>query len=463
MCPSIPTYNAQRNIQARTAAPFRQEASQPFEDQQKVLGVMQGIAQDMSHANDVMQANEARSKYGVRATEIQMRAQADPDYKNSDKYIKELEKAKTESLMGINNQEVANQIRSELDYDRAVTGLKINHNFQSKQREANKYDLQQNVQREYNTIATTNHPNEKIQASANIDKYINESLSSGVITQEDADKIRRGSEINSIQNLMYLDPQKAVDQINEANLSPEEKGKLTEEAKSIQKKNEEYADWQLQQIQKQATIDLSDALYNNNLTPQMVRDMQQKGIIDSDTAAIFDSIALNKADFPEPPSTAQPNYFIRLLEDSMGDKKQIQRTMADAAKAYSEHKMGTSQYAYFIQSSKETFERQSKGIFTPSKEQKGVGSAIDGIKSFFDNLGKSGKESEENLYEGVNKFFDRFKPGQDPDVIKKQIINEKVLEEKPDVSAFPSEGKIMIDGNGNKALVFPDGRIEEDK
>lgn len=464
MCPVIPQYTAQRNINANQAAPFRNEASQDFENQQKILGTLQQITQKWSDAHDVMQATEAKTKYDVRATDIQARAQADQNYRNSGQYIKELEKAKTESLVGIDNQAVANQIRMDLDHDSAVTGIKIDRQFKAKQMDANKYNLQLSVQNDYNKLLTTNNPNERANIQLGIDKSLNANLASGVITQEEADKIKKGSEVNSIQNLMYIDPQRAISQINESDLSSEEKGKLIEDAHSIDKKNKEFAEWQLQQTQTQSTIELSEALHNKTLTPAMVRDMQQKGIIDSETAAIFDSIALNKTyEIPETTSKAEPDYFLRLIEDSMGDTKQINRVMKDAAQAYGDHKIGTNQYLYFIQSAKETFDRQSRGIFTPSKEQKGVNSAVEGIKSFFNNLKKSGKEDEKNMREGINKFFDRFKPGEDPNVIKSQIINEKVLEEHPDVSAFPSDGKIMIDKNGNKALVFPDGHIEEVK
>ena len=125
MSPVLPGYNSQRNINANTPEPLRNEATQPFQDQQKILGTMQQITQQWSNANDVMQYTEAKAKNGLLIADIESRANADPDFKNSEKYYKELEDAKKLSTSGISNQEVASKANIEFDTDLAITKMKI--------------------------------------------------------------------------------------------------------------------------------------------------------------------------------------------------------------------------------------------------------------------------------------------------------------------------------------------------
>lgn len=55
----------------------------------------------------------------------------------------------------------------------------------------------------------------------------------------------------------------------------------------------------------------------------------------------------------------------------------------------------------------------------------------------------------------------QLKNNQDLIDLSKNIIKQDVLNDNPKFSSFPKEGKIMIDSQGNKARVYPDGSVEE--
>ena len=457
--PQLPVYEARGNIQARTSAPLRNEAGASFEQDRQVLGTLQNITQQWQDANDVMQYTEAKANFGVAVADIQTRAYQDPDYKNAEKYNKELIQARKNSLMGISNQQIAGRIGTEFDYETEVAQIKMGAQFKQKQIAHNQVMVKTNLDTLLQNKLTAATPAESEQYNLKIQELLTLNVGTGVLSPEEAGEILKKSAYESAENMVYADPDFAIQKLESENLGFDErtKNKLIGEAQQLIKKREDLAEWQLQQNQTQATIGLSEALSNNTLSPQMVRKMQQEGVIDTETAAIFDSIALKKTyEVPEATSLGEPDYFLRLLDDSMGDKRQIKKIMGDAARAYGDHKIGTNQYLYFIQNAKETFERQGRGEFTKSSGQNKFQGAIEGIKSFF-----TGKDKEQK--EALNEFTDRAKPGEDPNKAKDEVLNEYRVKAKPEIISHPETGKMMVDKNGNRAIVYPDGRVEEVK
>ena len=105
--PILPVYDAKRNINAIPAAPLENQAAEPWKQAQKATGEVIDVVQKWSDANDVMQYTEAKAKHDLLVADIESRAAADPDFKNSEKYALELQKAREESVKGISNQAVA--------------------------------------------------------------------------------------------------------------------------------------------------------------------------------------------------------------------------------------------------------------------------------------------------------------------------------------------------------------------
>lgn len=455
--PTLPTYNSKANVTPIQAAPFRNEAAQMAENQNKIMGTVTKIAQQWSDAHDTMQYTDAKAKYGVASTEIQSRAMADPDFKNTAKYAQELEDVKKKSLEGIDNIGVKNRLGQEFEYDNQITSIKIQANNNQKELEYNKGSMKTSLATLYQKKASATTDAERMDYQTQIDDLNTLNLRSGVVNEDQVSQWNRNAEFNAAQNEIYSNPAVGKEKINAGyfDLSAEDKGKLLNEANQIEKKSIEVAEWQQKQTQTKGVIDLSTALQDGTLTPAMVRNLQQQGVIDAESAAIFDSIALNKTyEIPSTTSLAQPDYFIRLLEDTNGDAKQIKKVLNDAATSYADNKIGANQYRYFLQTANEVFIKQGQGINTQSKKQNGMITALKGIVSFF-----KGKDSEE----ATAKLFDRYKDGDDPEKIMMDLTNEEVLKINPKIKTFPIEGKVCIDKNGNKLRFFPDGSRAEVK
>jgi hypothetical protein len=456
--PVLPTYDSQKNIEARPVAPVRNEVEAQFAGQNQLIQTASDITSKWIDAQNVMQATEAKSKYEVATAQIQAQAAADPDFNNAPKYQKMLQDAKAESLKGISSGFVQNQLAVEFDYGNQLADIKINAQFGVKQIENNKYNLATYITEQQSKKAVSS-PTEIEQINKNIELNLTTQVAYGLIDQETADKMLLSSEKQAAEDLVYSDPLRGREAINRGifRLEPKDKQELINRSYSIEKGEKEFADFQMKQTQTSSVITLSEALQNGNLTPMMVREMQQGNLIDSDTAAIFDSIALNKKyDIPSDTQVAEPDYFLRLIDDSNGDKVQIKKVLADAAKAYSDNKIGKNQFLYFVQNAKETFDRQSKGIFTKSPEQVAMYNAIEGVKS----AGKTILDAAtypHPMATMVKKFFDRLGQNGDPERVKAQVIDEAITEQiNKSKLNIPKTSVRMVTPDGKMIDVMPD-------
>lgn len=466
--PTLPVYNAQNNIRPTTGEPLRNEAGAPFEMAREVVSTMQTVAQKWSDANDVMQYTEAKAKYELAVADIEMRANADPDFRKAPDYLAELAKAKETALSTVTSPQVTNKASFEFDYGNQLSGMKIGGQFRKKQMVNNLANLSTAMASLQAKRFTTDNPNERNATELEIDRLRASNLYSGLVSKSEMDEIDGKALFKAVESAVYANPDISLVKLNKEDfgLDPKSHNKLITEAQQIIKKREDLAEWQKNQTLTQGAISLSVALGNNSLTSKMVRDMQQAGTIDAETAAIFDAVALKKKyEIPANTSLAEPDYYIRLLEDSMGDWKDIKKIMADAARAYGDHKIGTNQYLYFINSASETFDRQNRGIFTSSKEQAGVKFSIEGIKNAATSIYGAGKNATKEVSEAtgemVTKFFDRFKPGDDPQKVKAEVIEESLNIQIEKAKKEPKPEMVrMIHPDGRRVLV-PSGQVNK--
>jgi hypothetical protein len=95
------------------------------------------------------------------------------------------------------------------------------------------------------------------------------------------------------------------------------------------------------------------------------------------------------------------------------------------------------------------------------KEQNGLWkSAVDFIKGWGNQGGKDKKEQAEVVQDFYRKVGESGSKPSEALSTAKEIVNQKNVQANPEVSKAPKQGRIMMDANGNKALVFPDGSYE---
>jgi len=236
---------------------------------------------------------------------------------------------------------------------------------------------------------------------------------------------------------------------------------LTSEAKKIK----ELKDWKIKDEQTQSTFDLTQGLVDGTLTTKTVREYQRSGKIASDVASIFDIAARKKyTEMPQPNETGKSDYFVKLIDDNIGNKKEIMAIVKDATKAYGDGKLGVDQYAYFIGQASKKFDTQRKKypkseLNQPSVDENAHYTAVKSLEEFTNTI--SGKNKGKYTDEAQRLFINGVNKGLSPENAKDVAIKSIALKTNSKISNLPKEGKVMIDKNGNKAMVYPDGTFKD--
>ncbi len=209
--PVLPGYASKQNINPNTAAPLREadplrkDAAASFEQDQGVLKTLGEVANKWSDANDVMQYTEAKAKHGVAVAEIEARASADPDFKNSEKYHQELAAVQKTAVEGISNQQVAAKAGAEFSYDSQIAAIKIGANFKTKQIAYNQVMVKTSLDTLMQSKLAAATPAEAAQYDAKITNLLTENLQTGTLSYAEADKLLKDSQETTVKYEVYAD------------------------------------------------------------------------------------------------------------------------------------------------------------------------------------------------------------------------------------------------------------------
>lgn len=234
--PQLPQFNSGRNIEARPIAPMRDEAAFPFQLTQQIAGVMGEINQKLMQARDVMEYTEAKAKYEVATADIQARAAQDPDFKNSGVYLKELQEAKKNSLIGVKNKEMANRAALEFDYGGQIAAIKINAGFHQKQMEYNKNSLSTGVNTLMQKSMAASTPAERANTQMAIDELIQLNVTNGTITDFEAQALVYEAKKNVAMFDAQYNPDRFLSNVDSYDLDQVNRTKLTSIANSVKDK-----------------------------------------------------------------------------------------------------------------------------------------------------------------------------------------------------------------------------------
>jgi hypothetical protein len=432
--PTLPTYTSQQKITTQQSEVTRTGAEAPYEMAGKAISATQDAAVKWSNALDTIQYTTAKANYETGVAQLEAKALADPDYNNSDAYYKELAKLKTDNTKGFQNKAVESRMAFEIDNANQIAQIKIGTIFRKKQIEYTRgVAVPKAIEALQAKMLISSSPEEFAQAKKEINDLVDINVSSGVYSYEDGEKLKKEAELTAAQNSIYTDPVKGRAEVEAGlyDITAKQKSDLIISANRLEKSRAELADWQIKQTQTQGAFDLSQGLASGTLTPAIVRNAQQSGLIDSETAAIFDGV-LTKGDYVIPDNTmlGKPDYFLRLLDDSLKDKVEVMKIIKDATTAYGNKELGANQYAYFISEANKRFQAERKGEFGLNPLQIATRNSINGIKSF--NKMLTGKEDPKSLARQLVDFLFRLDKGETPKAAEDAIVKQQIDQQLTD-------------------------------
>ena len=474
--PIMPTYESKRNINARTAEPLRNEASQKFKPMQEVVGAIQQVTQAWSDANDVMQSNEAKGMYETEVTRILAAASEDNDYKNSNKYFKELQDAKNNSLDGISNKMVQENLSMEMDFGNQMAGIKIDTNFKKKQIAANRFGVAETI-KDLQVKRMNASPSEAMQYDAMIKSELDANVAIGVYSQEEALKIYDDSLKLAVQYDIYADPAtteedsavlaelrdtdgkyKDVSAEERLGLIKDSQRRIFQNNQTLQNEYKKSKKSRIENIYEQ--IDAKTLTFADLDAEKEVS--AEKDGIPSKTLQIIEKGQRNELLLELPLIATKHDSAVKYINamtdyvDNIDDQNKIMEYIATA------YEVGglNPQESKFL----EDFHAQAMGIkdarnranfmqnnFIPFKNS---------INAFTKFMGGVPLAKEEDHAMALHSMIIDVTKGVDPIQAKNDAILKFIQKSNPDISNFSEEGQPVMDANGNTKIMYPDGKVK---
>ena len=476
--PSLPQYNSQRNIEARTSQPLRNEVAGEYAADQQVIGAIQGVTQKWSDAHDVMQFTEAKGKYEVGVADIQSRAAADPNYKDSDKYYKELEDMKKGSLQGVNNKMVMEKLSTEMDFGNQMAGIKIDNDFKQKELKVGKFNVGQGVEGLQVKMLGATNASEAMEYQNQITELLDLNVASGVLSLKEAEAIRDGAHKTAVQYDIYADPSTAEDQSQVLKELRDPKGKYSQldaESRLDLIKDSQARIFQNNQTLKRENSASRDQKYDDifakmdegNLTffdfDRQMRIPESEGGIPKKQL-----ITLKKAH-----QTATDKALIEVASNDKRAEKYvdgIRGLIANVDDKYKAREAIVEAFGDHVLTGKEMKFLNSLIAETQSIERVRGREKFNGNKM---NFFKKAMNSVNDFFHGkitlserdhaitIRNMISKMMEGKDAETSKNEALNELAVEKNPAISNLPKAGQPVMDAYGNIKKMFPDGSFEE--
>src|SRR3990167_226857 len=178
--PDFPRYNSKAQI--TTQQPSVQAAAgtegQILEKTAQVASNASERAHKWSNTVDTIQKTTSSANFKSGMLDITQRAQADPNYNNSDQYYKEIEKLKMDNLKGFSSKTAQTQAAIEFGYEAKVGQAKIQNLYKKKMIDVGQVSALRMID------AEVGNPTDN--SFGNIKKILNDQVASGIFSHEQA-------------------------------------------------------------------------------------------------------------------------------------------------------------------------------------------------------------------------------------------------------------------------------------
>jgi hypothetical protein len=475
--PTLPNYESQKTITQRKAGPKSDpiDTTLPEDPGKKIAKKGQEILQKWSDANDVMQYTEAKSAYETGVADISSRAAADPDFKNTDEYRKELDTLRNNSVNMISNQAVAGRAGIEFDSGNEIAGIKIDAQFKQKQLKYNKVELGNTLDKLVQKKLTAS-TSEKAAIELEIAGLLAAQQALGVITPKEADEFFKAARKTEVQYAIYADTStreedsellkelqdpkgeyaKKLDPDTRLDLIQDAQRRIFQNNQSMKKEFEVAKKSRSESIYEKigdgtltfADLDAEEDAPEGEKLPQKVINAHRKALKNEHKLAL-PKIVTNNDD------AAKYIEAIDLYIDNVDD---TDKAIEYIVNAYAVDGLDAKE-ALFL----EQLQGQARGIahargradfmkqdWIPFKN------AINAIHDFWFPVG-----NEKAHALTIHSMISAVASGKDPIQAKNDAILEAIIRENPRISNFSKEGQLVVDAYGNRKIMFPDGTTKE--
>lgn len=421
--PSLPGYSAQRNIRAGKSQPLRRDVAAEYKIDKQVIGAIQGVTQQWSDAHDVMQYTEAKGKYEVGVANILSTASADPDYKGSDKYFRDLEDIKKSSTEGISNKAIMEKLSTEMDFGNQMAGIKLENNFRQKEIIANRFQLTQSIEGLQQKKLQSEGP-EALEYDSQISELLSASVASGVISQADAEKIKDDANKISAEFDATVNPEKFIANGSKYYGIPEDEYKKLKESARLskdraKKESIEALDELQETTEAQLIIDLADKKIDRLSVPDITKKIMN-GEISREFGDAYIRV-LKSAKHIDKKKKIERSGFTKYAQElfKTDDPDAVRKAVIRMLDGAAEGELNEEQLAVLIKAAEKA-----------GKNKGWIAGAIDGLVSLGDTVG--GFVPQEMTFN----FFKNMVEGKDPEEAKELAIESEQIRTNPNRTKY---------------------------
>ena len=423
--------------------------------------VLSSIGDQMIKAQALQEHTEASNKAEAAKNDLVFRAKNDPDYKNSQKYIDELSKIKSEASKGLTLRASKSQFESDFGSLSNSALMDIKQDSRKKMVSKGISDLGQALEQNQNSFIQEGNPTKQNQIIKRMNSLIDSHVQRGYLSPEDGQNNKKRMIENLgikkfTHDLSSINTPEAADGIMEALRSGdyEQNGAVIDpkDKESMYKDAERYKT-KYEKEQKKALVDST----NSNQA--------------SVTSAMANKQKINTAGLDE---TAVGKNFINLVKlaettDFTNDQKVIQGATDSLLTQYA--KISSTQelidFRNQVLVDKSQLDEPSfrnllswtdpKFIQEQVEPKKGwIQSGLDLIKNAFSKNKKMSDESGKASLEFMQKALD---PGTPPEEVlskAKETVSETAMKTNPKRSQYELNQIVNIRGNAYKVIGFDD-------
>ncbi len=404
------------------------------------------VSQQFLQAQTTHEITKADTEARRRLGELELEAVNTPDVFDINQFNQKREKIREEVSKGITLPSAREQFQSQFSRLSLSSDFNIRTTLRKRQIDAMKTSMLENIDALQDSETR----------EAELDLLLKKNIGNLVISKEKAFKLKKATlkdwEEKDVRNAIAINADVAKQALTdgEFDFTTDETAKWIQVAEKKIKRNEKEVQktrdtkWLVnlgkigEDMNKVSTEDLIQMMANDEIDPQIGNDL----------------IAW-KTDPKTVDNEVDKEIWKEIVRDSMNPEQDLRKFQATMAKALKEGNIKSKDYANLTVHTNNLFQSAINFKSQDSAFMKAMRTAMDVIRinilpipGFF-----AIKELIKKVQAGI----------KDEDIVPaaKEIINKNTVENNPQLTGFSEKGQLMIDAFGNKALVFPDGRIEE--
>jgi hypothetical protein len=475
--PLIPTYESQGKLtQAKPGKELSpQMAGAQGAAMQEAGEKISAFGQKLDELRDFYQKTAGENRLLDGFMEINETAMSDPDIKNASKKAQsKMEKLKSEITATITSPKTQAEFENSYRWHAYSLMNKINTQLWNKQADSAAAELDTKIQKGLAAYGYANK-DERVRIAGDLQDSISEVTSKGFMSREKGvnvwQNVQKEMRMGVVKADMSINPEETYKQLQRGLVPTEGKDgaypdlTMGERIDLIDK-----ADTRITQIKKQ--IERKQILDEFNQTSSVIKGIASNKInLNDPTLNIIDlagkntklgiaikAVQENKGDYL--PEEAKNEYFQAYVKDVFSSRsiKDINNVLVDALNANGNNEISQDKLNILVDAA------MNQAKILPIKEgddrpemTSQQAEAIAGVHFLTNWSEQSGIKDVHT----ISQYLTEINKGIQAKVAVDNAIKTTAIKNNPKILQVPEKGQLMIDKNGNKAMVFPDGHYEE--